>query len=82
MCALKGALCLMLSQQVPIIPIRLLKSDYVVYLQIKNSPGHLWHPQQKRVTSMTLTGDFLYIIELSSLHIFFWTLPKISRPIL
>lgn len=57
-------------QQGPIIPIRLLKSDYVVCLQIKNSPRHLWHLQKKRVTSMTLTGGFLYIFELLSPHPF------------
>lgn len=34
-------------QQGCIIPVRLLKSDYVVCLQIKNSPGHLWHLRQK-----------------------------------
>lgn len=67
----KAHLC---CQQGHIIPIRLLKSDYVACLQIKNSPGHLWYLEQKRATRMISNGHFLNIHEVSLPHQFIFNL--------
>lgn len=60
-----------------IIPIRLLKSDYVGWLQIKNSSSHLWYLGWQRFTNMISPGEFIWLPSfifscLSFYLLFFW----------
>lgn len=67
-----------------IIPIRLLKSDYVGCLQIKNSPSHLWYLERQRFTNMISPGEFIWlpswIFSGSSIYVFILVLTKPLRP--
>lgn len=67
-----------------IIPIRLLKSDYVGCLQIKNSPSHLWYLERQRFTNMISPGEFIWlpswIFSCSSIYVFILLPTKPLRP--